>query len=425
MEIRVVPGRLNGRFKLSGAKNSALKLMTASLLTPDDIVLQRFPGSILDARIHIDMLEKLGKTCEFDPGSDRISIRETRLKDSLDGWERRSIRNTLLMLGCLVARLGRGCVPLPGGCLIGERKYDLHVMVLERLGARVWEKNGYLFAERKGRLTGTDIHLPLRSTGATENAILCGSLAQGRTRVWNPHIRPEIIDLIRLLNTMGASIRVFGQERIEIDGVESLAGAHHTVIPDNMEAITWVIGAAITGGEAEIIDFPYRDLEVPLIFLRESGLRYYRGEKNLIVRGSTPYPLDFSTGPYPGINSDMQPIMAVYGACAKGETRIVDLRFPGRYGYADEFRKMGIDCQVKDNLLIINGNGGKLIGNQVRAIDLRAGAALLLAGMVADGETRILDAWQIERGYDQIWDKLAQSGIQIEKKNDAETGSCE
>jgi UDP-N-acetylglucosamine 1-carboxyvinyltransferase len=424
MEVRITPGKISGQFKLSGAKNSALKLMTASLLTKDDIVLQRFPGSIMDAKIQIKMLERLGKACTLDPETDTISIKEIGLEDSLDGWDHRSIRNTLLILGCLTARMGKGCVPLPGGCVIGERKYDLHKMVLERLGAEVWEKNGYLFAECKRPLTGTDIYLPIRSTGATENAILCGSLARGRTRVWNPHVRPEIIDLINLLNTMGAAIRVYGQERIEIDGIEFLRGANHTVIPDNMEAITWAVGAAITGGEAEIVDFPYQDLEVPLIFLRESGLNYYRGEKNLIVRGSNPYPLDFSTGPYPGINSDMQPIMAVYGACANGETRIVDMRFPGRYGYADEFRKMGIDCRVKDNLLIINGNGGKMVGSRVRAVDLRAGAALLLAGMVADGETRILDAWQIERGYDLIWEKLAQSGIQVERMGAVETVTC-
>jgi UDP-N-acetylglucosamine 1-carboxyvinyltransferase len=415
MDVIVTPGKLNGRFILSGAKNSALKLMAASLLTDQDVVLRRFPGSIMDARIHIDMLERLGKVCDIDSASHKITIKEAAIKDSLDGWEQRSIRNTLLILGCLTARVGKGCVPLPGGCKIGERKYDLHRLVLESLGAEVWEKDGYLFAERKGPLKGTDIHLPIRSTGATENAILSACLAIGRTRVWNPHVRPEIIDLINMLNAMGASIRVYGQERIEIDGTESLQGADHKVIPDSMEAITWVVGAAITGGEVEIVDFPYQDLEVPMIFLRESGLNYYRGEKSLIVRGGKPYPLEFSTGPFPGINSDMQPILAVYGACATGETRIVDLRFPGRYGYAQEFRKMGIDCQVKDNLLIINGNGGKLIGSQVNAVDLRAGAALLLAGLVADAETRILDAWQIERGYHMIWDKLAASGIHVKR----------
>ena len=420
-EVLISPGKLSGRIVLSGAKNSALKLMTASLLTRDDLVLHRFPLSITDAKIHVEMLERLGKTCELGPDSTTIRISESELAGSLREWRLRSIRNTLLMLGCLTARLGHGCVPLPGGCAIGDRKYDLHQMVLEDLGAEVWEEGGYLYAESKGRLIGNDIRLPIRSTGATENAILCGSLAEGRTRIWNPHVRPEIIDLIHLLNGMGASIRVFGQERIEVDGVESLRGAVHTVIPDNMEAITWVIGTAISGGETEIVDFPFDDLEVPLIFLRESGLRCFRGKNSLIVRGSSPYPLDFSTGPYPGINSDMQPIMAVYGACAIGETRIVDLRFPGRYSYVDEFRKVGIDCVIRENLLIVNGNGGKLRGGHVRALDLRAGAALMLAAMVARGETLISEAWQIERGYDQVWDKLAQSGIAVEQRTATQT----
>lgn len=415
MEVQIAPARLNGQFKLSGAKNSAVKLMAASLLTEHDIVIERYPASIMDAKIHVDMLECLGKACEVNADLDKITIREVKLGDSMHGWEGRSIRNTLLILGCLTARLGKGCVPLPGGCCIGERKYDLHQLILERFGARVWEENGYLFAERKGPLTGTDIHLPIRSTGATENAILCGCLARGNTRVWNPHVRPEIVDLINMLNTMGASIRVYGQERIEINGVKSLQGVKHRVIPDSMEALTWIIGAAITGGEAEIFDFPYQDLEVPLIFLRESGLNFYRGVNNLIVKGGTPYPLDISTGPYPGINSDMQPLMAVYGACAKGETRIIDLRFPGRYAYAEEFKKLGVDCRIKDNLLIINGNGGQLIGGQVRAVDLRAGAALMLAAMIAKGETHIVDAWQVERGYDRVWEKLEQAGIQVKR----------
>lgn len=407
----MTPGKLLGQVKLSGAKNSALRLLAASLLTEDDVILERFPTSILDAQIHVEMLEALGKKCIVDSSLQKITIKEVDLKDCLKNWNRRSIRNTLLILGCLTTRLGKGCVPLPGGCDLGDRKYDLHQLVLESLGATVWESNGYLFAETKTRLHGTDIHLPIRSTGATENAILCGCLAQGTTIVWNPHVRPEIIDLIDMLKSMGAMIQVYGQERIVIDGVENLHGVHHRVIPDNMEALTWVIGATITGGEVEIIDFPYRALEVPLIFLRESGLAYYCGENKIIVKGSTPFPLDISTGPYPGINSDMQPLMAIFGSCAQGETRIVDLRFPGRYAYANELIKMGIECRIRDNLLIIKGNGGNLRGAKVCAIDLRAGAALMLAGMVAKGETLITDAWQIERGYDLIWEKLEQLNI--------------
>lgn len=414
MDVRIFPGKLYGQFTLSGAKNSTLKLLTASLLTNQDIVLERYPSFISDAKVHVEMLNYLGKECSIDEVSEKIIIKEKKLNGSLHGWEQRSIRNTLLILGCLTARLGRGCVPLPGGCKLGHRKYDLHKMILEQMGASVWEEDSYLCSEIKGRLKGTDIHLPIRSTGATENAVLCGCLAEGRTRVWNPHVRPEIVDLISMLNQMGASILVYGQERIDIEGVEFLQGAHHKVITDNMEALTWSVGAAITGGEIEIMDFPYQDLEIPLIFLRESGLNYYKGAKNLVIKGSTPYPLDISTGPYPGINSDMQPLFAVYGACAFGETRIVDLRFPGRYGYAQELKKMGVNYQIKDNLLIINGNGGQLTGGSVRAIDLRAGAALLLAAMAAEGDTLIKDAWQIERGYNRVWEKVEKAGIRLQ-----------
>ncbi len=247
--------------------------------------------------------------------------------------------------------------------------------------------------------------MPIRSTGATENAILCGTLAIGKTTIWNPHIRPEILDLIDMLQDMGAKIKVFGQKCIEIEGVNYLHSVKHTVIPDNMEAITWAIASVITNGDVEIINFPFEHLEVPLIFLRESGMKYYKGENSLIVRGGTPYPVEISTGPYPGINSDMQPLFAVYGACSQGESKIVDLRFPGRYGYAEELGKMGMNYAIEGDLLKIYG-GNPLKGATVKAIDLRAGIALVLAGLVADGETLIEDAWQIERGYENLKEKL-------------------
>ncbi len=173
---------------------------------------------------------------------------------------------------------------------------------------------------------------------------------------------------------MGATIRVFGQERIEVDGSASLSGVRHRVIPDNVEALTWAIAAVLTDGEVEIHDFPFEHLELPLIFLRESGAKLFRGENSMVVRGGNCYPLELSTGPYPGINSDMQPILAVYGLKAKGESRFVDLRFPGRYGYAEEFAKMGAEYKVDGNMLRIFG-GRPLTGTAVRALDLRAGAA--------------------------------------------------
>lgn len=412
---KLVVGRscLVGSVKLSGAKNSALRLLAASLLTSGRVSLTQYPAGLLDAQVHVEMLEMLGKSALV--GKDRIDISEATPPETTLNWTGRSIRNTLLILGALTARHGAGRVPLPGGCKLGERKYDLHVMLLEQLGARVWDEGDLLCAEAPaGGLVGADIHLSMRSTGATENAILCGTLAKGVTRIWNPHIRPEILDLIGLLRKMGAKIEVYGQEHIEITGVEGLHGAEHRVIADNMEAVTWLIGTVMTGGDVEIEGFPYGDLEVVLAHLTAAGAKLYRHENSLIVRGGTCYPIEISTGPHPGINSDVQPILAAWAACARGESRIVDLRFPGRYGYAEEMARMGMQHEVRGDMLVLHGTGGKLHGTTVRALDLRAGAALALCGLVAEGETVITDPWQIGRGYVDFVDKLKSLGAKAE-----------
>jgi len=410
--IRISKSKLFGQVKVSGAKNSALPLLAASLLTDEAVELSNFPNGLLDVQVHLRMLKILGK--EYFSDSDFVKITETNLPTStVLKWEDRSIRNTLLILGSLTTRFGEGRVPLPGGCKLGDRKYDLHIMILQKMGAKVWEEEGYLCSNINGKLKGCDIHLPVRSTGATENAILCGTLASGKTTIWNPHIRPEILDLIDMLNKMGTKISVFGQKCIEIVGVDKLSGVRHNIIPDNMEAITWAIASVITNGDIEIINFPFHHLEVPLVFLRESGMKYFCGKNSLIVRGGQSYPIEVSTGPYPGINSDMQPLFAVYGACSKGESKIFDLRFPGRYGYAEELAKMGMDYTIDGDLLKIHG-GNTFIGTTVKALDLRAGMALILAGLVADGETIIEDAWQIERGYEKFNEKLKSLNVNID-----------
>lgn len=410
-KLVINPSRLVGEVKVSGAKNSALRLLAASLLTAGSIKLKNYPSTLLDAQLHVEMLEALGKCCDLISETE-IEITEACFPPSELLWEKRSIRNTLLILGALTARTGKGKVPLPGGCKLGDRKYDIHIMVLEALGARVWQEDNYLCAEVPGekRLQGTDIFLPLRSTGATENSIIAACLAEGATCIWGPHIRPEILDLIQFLRSLGAKIEVRGQESIIVEGVDQLGTTSHKVIPDNVEALTWLIGAAVTNGDIEIVDFPFEHLEVPLIHLRESGVRFYRLDNRMIVRGSSCYPIDISTGPYPGVNSDMQPLFAVLGSMAQGESRIIDLRFPGRYAYAQELEKMGMNYQINDNLLVIKG-GQSLRGAAVTALDLRAGAALMVAGFSAkEAETTINNAWQISRGYDQLDKKLSQLG---------------
>lgn len=414
MEYQIEESQLTGSVQVSGAKNSYLRLLAISLLTDSDIKLQNCPTQIRDGKIHCSMLERLGKTTQIDESSSEVTISEPNKLETNLKWEKRSIRNTLLILGALTTRFGEGRVPLPGGCRIGEgRPYDFHVKLLEELGASVRDDGEYLYAEASDGLTGTDIEFPVRSTGATENAIYCGSLAEGKTTIWNPHIRPEIMDQITMLRKMGANIEVFGQERIEVVGTDSLDGCQHQVIPDNLEALTWLVGAAITDGDLQIENFPFEYLQVPLKFLRESGARIFRNKDVAIVRDCTPYPLEISTGPYPGINSDMQPILAVYGAMGDGTTKIFDLRFPGRYGYAEQLGKLGLEYAIEDNLLIIEG-GNSFSGGTVEAVDLRAGAALALAACVSSGKTTIRNAEEIERGYNRFTEKFRNLGASID-----------
>lgn len=406
----VHPSKLNGVVRLSGAKNSALRLLAASILTDEEITISNFPNGLSDVKIHNEMLMKLGKKVLAE---DKIIKISGKLSTSNLIWNGRSIRNTLLILGATLSKTNYARVPLPGGCKIGERKYDLHKLVLEALGAKVWSEGDYLVAKSKGRLIGCEIILPIRSTGATENAIISATLAEGKTIIWNPHIRPEILDLIDMLIKMGAKITVNGSESIVVDGVYALHSTSHRVIPDNMEALTYLIATAIAGDSVEIIDFPKRDLEIPLIFLKSSGLEIFEGKKSIIVKKSKAYPIEISTGPYPGINSDMQPLLAVYAAKAIGTSKIVDLRFPDRFGYAKQLNKMGINAAVENNLLVIKGNN-QIKGTNVYADDLRAGAALLIAGIAAvSGQTSIENANQIERGYEDFILKFKQLGAQI------------
>ena len=401
------PSDIYGNINIGGAKNSALKLLVASILTNEKVFLCNYPSTMLDIIIQENMLQYLGKKIIKDSSENCIEISGIADKSDLI-WEGRSIRNTLLILGCLLSKNGFGKVPLPGGCSLGERKYDIHVNLMEAMGANVSEEEGYLYAENKRikkRLKAVEYHLPIRSTGATENAIMMGCLAEGVSRIWNPHIRPEILDLISMLKKMGAKIEVRGQESIIIEGVNFLGSVNHCIIPDNMQAFTYLMAGAIAGKKLLISNFPFKDLEIPLIFLKNSGLKYYEYENELLISRCEHFPIDISTGPFPGINSDMQPLFAVWGALSKGKSVITDLRFVERYGYIVEMSKMGIISETSDNKLIING-GYPIKGAEVTAIDLRAGAALILLSLVADSETIINDFWMIERGYDNIFNAL-------------------
>lgn len=409
--MKIYPSKVYGEINITGAKNAVLRYLAASILTDKEITISNYPSNMLDVIVHEEMLTVLGKRIVHE--QDCCHIYDSCCKSELE-WHKRSIRNTLLILGCLLTKTGYAKVPLPGGCPLGDRKYDIHIDLIKAFGGKVWEDDGYLYAKSDGRLKGCEFHLRIRSTGATENAILMGTLADGQSVIWNPHIRPEIIDLIKLLNKMGAEIYVNGSESIVINGKKKLSNnVMHEALSDNMQALTYLLSGAIAGGELAISNFPFNDLQIPLYFLEFSGLKYFRNNNELIVRKCVSYPIDISTGPYPGINSDMQPLFAVWASLAKGKSTITDLRFKGRYAYALELEKMGVNSIVNENTLEIFG-GNVIQGSRVKALDLRAGAALFLMSLVADSPTIIDDFWMVERGYDDILNVLSKIGVKIE-----------
>jgi UDP-N-acetylglucosamine 1-carboxyvinyltransferase len=406
---------IEGSVTLSGAKNSALKVLTASILAQDVVVLDNIPLNMKDVQIKLQMIGAIGANISEDrPGRVKIKWPEEGPESHVPG-DFGSVRTSLLFLGALLARTRSASIPLPAGCRIGERKHDLHLMALKKLGAVFCETTDRIDA-RADTLQGTTIEFPLRTTGGTENAILAGTGALGRTRLYNAHTRPEVIDLIEFLNKLGARINIPGSGLIEIEGVNGLGGGHHAIICDNMEAMTFSAFAALTEGKLRIRYFPEQDLEVPMIYLRESGCRFTRqGDAMIVERPDLLAPFDLSTGTFPGINSDMQPLFAVMATQAEGQSRITDIRFERRFQYVHELRKMGANITVDGNTIIVRGPTA-LHGAHVTATDLRGGAALAAAALVAEGQTVIEHSEQIDRGYDSFDEKLSALGVNIQRQ---------
>lgn len=413
---KIQPSKIEGEVRISGAKNSSLRLLAASLLTNAKVKLTNNPNKLLDVLLHIEMLESLGKTVTIENEILTISEGDEGLKSNLN-WDKRSIRNTILIAGALLARTGSASVPLPGGCKLGDRKIDLHVMIFEKLGASVEVVDGHLHAQVDGRLTGAEIRLPIRSTGATENALMCGTLAKGKTTIYNPHVRPEVLDLIVFLRKIGARINVFGQDYIEVYGIDKDVASEiiHPVVPDNVEAITWLMLAIMHKSEMQIHNFPYDHLVVPLQFLLEGNSIIKFENKSLRVIGKGATSFEIATGPYPGINSDMQPIFGAYALLAKGKSIIHDLRFLDRFQYVDELRRFGAKIEQNQNTIEIHG-GHPLKATTVKATDLRGGMATAMIASLLEDTTIINDAFQIERGYNDFASKFENCGGIIKKE---------
>ncbi|MEV2284142.1 UDP-N-acetylglucosamine 1-carboxyvinyltransferase [Paenibacillus larvae] len=417
--------KLSGKVKVNGAKNAVLPIIAASLLASEgESVIQDAPP-LDDVLVINKVLESLGAKLEYTNNAIRICANSIQTCEA--SYELvRKMRASFLVMGPLLARLGEARISLPGGCAIGTRPIDQHLKGFEAMGAEIELGQGYIEARVKGRLKGTKIYLDVASVGATENIIMAAVLAEGTTILENAAKEPEIVDLANYLNAMGAVVRGAGTGMIRIEGVEKLRGAVHTVIPDRIEAGTYMIAAAITKSDLYVEGAIGDHLRPVISKLQEMGVTLEEDENGIRVIG-TDKPLkavDVKTLPYPGFPTDMQSQMMALLMVAEGTSLVSETVFENRFMHVDEFINMNAEIKVDGRTAIVTGNT-KLKGAKVCATDLRAGAALILAGLVAEGETEITGLHHIDRGYVDIAATLNSVGADIQRVSDQELKAVE
>ena len=404
--------RLAGSVGISGAKNSALKLMAASLIAPGRSVLRNVPR-IQDCFTMTEVLEHLGAVVSWEDGA--VVVDATHLSSVDAPYELvRRMRASIAVLGPLLARTGEASVAMPGGDNIGSRPIDLHLEGLRRMGARIDAEHGFLVARTEG-LTGASITLDYPSVGATENLMMAAVTAEGVTVIDNAAREPEITDLAAYLAAMGAGIRGAGSATIEVEGVGALQPAEHTVIPDRIEAGTWAAAAVATRGDVVLASARSDHLELFLEKLAEAGADIRVTDEGVRVRQpERTRAADFVTLPYPGLATDFQPILLAMLATANGTSIATENVFEGRFTYVDELRRMGADIRTEGHHAVIRGVE-QLSAAPVRAMDIRAGAAMAIAALTADGVSEIADIDHVDRGYEDFEAKLTALGAEVRR----------
>jgi UDP-N-acetylglucosamine 1-carboxyvinyltransferase len=417
--FRVVGGTsLAGEALVVGAKNSALKLMAGALLATGRTYLSNVPA-ILDVTIMAELLRRLGCTVDYDPdaGVVAIDVPET-IMHRADYELVRALRASICVLGPLVARCGRAEVAIPGGDAIGSRGLDLHTSGLEVLGASVHVTHGYLIAEAPSGLHGGDIRLGFPSVGATENLLMAAVLAKGETKVSNAAREPEIVDIAAFLGKMGARIEGAGTSVIEVEGVSALTPVSHEVVPDRIAAGTWAFAAATTGGDVEVVGAVPGHLAVALDLLADAGSDITTTDRGFRVNGSgRRSAFDVATLPYPGFPTDLQPFALTYNAVARGSAMVTENVFEARLRTVQELARLGADARVDGHHVMLHGVD-RLSGAPVQASDIRSGAALVIAGLVADGITTVGRAFHIDRGYAGFAEALRRLGADVTREPD-------
>ncbi|MDO4861755.1 MAG: UDP-N-acetylglucosamine 1-carboxyvinyltransferase [Eubacteriales bacterium] len=415
MEKYVINGgaTLRGEVEISGAKNAAVAIIPAALLVDGVCRIENIP-QISDADMLLTILSHLGAQVRFlNKTTIEIDCTSVRCVDAPFDLTRK-IRASYYLIGAMLGRFGRAKTTMPGGCNFGVRPIEQHIKGMTALGADVDVRNGFVYAETPdGKLHGARIYLDKVSVGATMNIILAATLAHGRTIIENAAREPHIVDLANFLNSMGADIRGAGTDTVKVNGVEKLHGGSYTIIPDQIEAGTYMVAAAATGGEVLIRNVIPKHLECISAKLRETGTIIQENEDSVFVRGAKHLRrANVKTLPYPGFPTDMQPQMGSLLCLANGTSVITEGIYDNRFKYVNELRKMGAEIQVDGRVAVIEG-GQELSGAVVQACDLRAGAAMVIAGLCAKGTTIVEDVHYIERGYENFVGKLRTLGADI------------
>ncbi|APR52508.1 UDP-N-acetylglucosamine 1-carboxyvinyltransferase [Sphingomonas koreensis] len=416
--------RLSGTIAISGAKNSALALMPCALLTDEPLTLRNLPR-LADADGFGHLLNELGASTAIEGTRPNdfgrvLTVRASRLTSTVAPYDIvRKMRASILVLGPLLGRAGEATVSLPGGCAIGNRPIDLHLKALEAMGAEIELAAGYVKATAPGgRLAGGRYRFPVVSVGATENALMAAATARGTTVLENAAREPEIVDLCNLLIAMGASIDGIGTETLTIEGRERLHGATYKVMPDRIEAGSYACAAAITGGDLFLQGAKADDMRATLDALVEAGVIVEEKADGVRVAANGPLkPLTLSTAPYPGFATDMQAQFMAMLCKAEGASVLTETIFENRYMHVPELARMGANIDVRGRTAVVHGVD-RLVGAPVMATDLRASMSLILAGLIAEGETQVSRIYHLDRGYERLEEKLQGVGADIERVGD-------
>jgi len=403
-----------GEVRLSGSKNAALPMIVAACLPKDDVILHNVPN-LNDVKVLVSILSELGFKIEFlNPSTLRFINSNAKAISSTVSSESNKIRYSLLLLSLLLKKNGEVELPKPGGCNIGDRRYDIHLDSLEKMGAIIDEDDLIIHGKLREGFVGKELLFHTATTSGTENVLIAACIAKGKTVINNAHTRPEIQDFVNFLNRMGAKIN-YRTRRIEVIGVDELHGCEYTIMNDRDEAVTFMALAGITRGEIVIRDFNTSSIQTDTMLLRNSGMDIFVWGQDTYIsaKNRTLGPISLTTGPYPGI-ADMQTIFAALACKSEGESIITDVRFSKRFAFVNEFKKFGIDIDNFSNTAVIRGTD-HIRGSRVIATDLRAGAALMLLGCVAEGKTIVENSYQIGRGYVDIVNKMNALGCKVKQ----------